>query len=60
MTVEVDSTSTYGMINISVSNFDKSIDKHILSIDIVNNSKELHIDTNDDDYETIDIYRTLT
>lgn len=60
MTVEIDSTSTYGMVDISVSNFDKSIDKHIVSIDVVNNSKELHIDTNNDDYETIDIYRKLT
>ena len=60
MTIDIDSTTTYGMVDISVSNFEKSIDKHIVSIDVVNNSKELHIDTNNDDYETIDIYRKLT
>ena len=60
MTVEIDSTSTYDMVNISISNFDKSMDKHIVSIDVVNNSKELHIDTGNDDCETIDIYRALT
>lgn len=60
MTVEIDSTSTYGMVDIFVSNFDKSIDKHIVSIDLVKDSKELHIDTGNDDCETIDIYRALT
>lgn len=60
MTVEIDSTSNYGLININMSTFDKSSEKLILSIDALSKSKELHIDIATDDYETVDIYRNLT
>lgn len=60
MTMEIDSTSNYSLVNIHMSTLDKSSKKLILSIDALSKSKELHININTDDYETIDIYRTLT
>lgn len=60
MTVEIDSTLNYGLINICMSNPDESSEKLILSIDALNKSKQLHIDIATDDYETVDIYRNLT
>ena len=59
MTVRIDSTSNYGLININMSTFDKSSEKLILSIDALSKSKELHIDINTDDYENIDVYQSL-
>ena len=60
MTVEIDSKSNYGLININMSNLNESSEKLILSIDALNKSKQLHINVNTDDYDTIDIYRNLT
>ena len=60
MTVEIDSTSNYGLVNIHMLTLDKSSKKLILSIDTLGKSKQLHIDINTDDYENIDVYRTLT
>ena len=59
ITVEIDSTSNYGLINIKMSTFDKSSEILILSIDALSKSKELHIDINTDDYENIDVYQSL-
>lgn len=59
MTVEIDSTLNYGLINICMSNPDESSEKLILSIDALSKSKELHIDINTDDYENIDVYQSL-
>lgn len=59
MTVEIDSTSTYGLVTITMSSLDKSSEKLILSIDALSKSKELHIDINTDDYENIDVYQSL-
>lgn len=60
MTVEIDSTFGYGLVSIRMSTLDKSSEKLILSINASSKSKELHIDINTDDYENIDVYRTLT
>ena len=60
MTVAIDSTSNYGLINICMSNPDESSEKLILSIDALNKSKQLHINVNTDEYDTVDIYRNLT
>lgn len=59
MTVEIDSTFGYGLVNIHMSNIDDSSEKLILSIDALDKSKQLHIDVNTDDYENIDVYRSL-
>lgn len=59
MTVEIDSTSTYGLVTITMSSLDKSSEKLILSIDALNKSKQLHIDIATDDYENIDVYQSL-
>lgn len=59
MTVEIDSTLNYGLINIFISTFDKSSEKLILSVDALSKSKELHIDINTDDYKNIDVYQSL-
>ena len=59
MMVEINSTSAYGLVNITMLNSDKSYEKLILSIDALNKSKQLHIDINTDDYEDINVYRNL-
>ena len=58
--VNIDSTFPYGLVDVSISDFDESNAESLLSISKVQDSNELHINIKTDQYETQNLYRELT
>lgn len=58
--VNIDSTFSYGLVDVSISDFDESNAESLLSISKVQDANELHISVKTDQYETQNLYRELT
>ena len=58
--VNIDSTFSHGLVDISLSDFDEHDAEQILRIVKVDNSNELHISVETDNGETQNIYKELT
>ena len=58
--VNIDSTFSYGLVDVSISDFDESNAESLLSISKVQDSNELHISVKTDQYETQNLYKELT
>lgn len=58
--VNIDSTFSYRLVDVSISDFDESNAESLLSISKIQDANELHISVKTDQYETQNLYRELT